>query len=325
MSCNIKRFALLLLLIVPCCAEVVFEPQDEKGTKATTGGRFRVAYDNAQPCIDTIVMVNVGTAMSVGDYSVLSEMAVRDSSIAFVMADNQPSFGIKQAMFGGNGPRDNLACLADYVMNNITSYVHKLCQDISHTKFILGGHSASGITAGEVVLGAPSKCNTTRIDGYLGINPFYKRLPISFKPWSGLNLSSVPSMLWGHSMDSCGVTVDSGGLFGYKSSSDEFRVLYQTQLDKKGCGHCDVTNEGCGRFQILRWTYSACKLSDRSESVKAAVASSIRKFAKAIQQDGPRVNFNRQFLAVSVSSPLKVKLFVNTDASSNGGLFTEEN
>ena len=291
---------------------VVFHPEDDKGVlvppNSRTQGLIRVAYDETVNCIDTVVMIAVGTAMSVGDYSTLSTVTARGTSIAVVVADHRPNNPFKQAWWGWDkDPRDKLYNLAVYVQANIASHVHQVCDNVP-TKFILGGHSASSLTVGEVVLQVSQEQGSSSeltIHGVVGLEPEYRRLPSNAQPWSGLDLTSIPTVMWGNSQDTCRVTVNAGGKYGYEQSSPDYRVLYQIQLEESGrnMGHCDLTDKGCA---------GVCALSDRNEFTKQAMATSMQKLATAVHVSNPSSYFTKDKLTLP-SSSLSLKMFLNND------------
>ena len=315
----------LLLLPVTTRAAVVFDPDDDKGvmvppTNSRTQGLIRVAYDETSPCIDTVVMIAVGTAMSVGDYSILSRLTAQGTSIAVVVADHRPNNLFKQAWVNWDtDPRDRLLALAMYVQNNIGFHVHHVCAD-RKTHFILGGHSASALTVGEVLLEVHRGTKSyLKVDGVVGLDPEYRRLPISPQMWNELDLTHIPSVMWGHSQDSCQVMVNTGGKYGYEKSSPYYRVLYQMQWEgPQNQGHCDLTNDGCMALASIPGVGSIpiCVLSDRHASTKQLMALSIQKLATAVDRPDPSAFFEEQKREAQTSfagTPRDLKVFWNTD------------
>jgi len=307
---SVALFAILLLVLCSprgARANVAYYPKKEESQKVKTSkgdALVWIAFDDSCECVDTIIFVGVGTAMTVTAYSSLASDVVTNSKTAMVMADHKPNDLFKQDWYDWQSEsRDKFAALANHTKENMAEYVHRMCQT---SQFVVGGHSSSGLTAIQAI-----HYGLIPADGYLGIDPILERIPSFLWPFPGAGAVydafelKIPVMIWGFSKDTCKVIQSKGSQLVYNKSDSSMRVLYQIQTNATDTGHCDFTDKGCP---------SVCTLSSNNETVwveRTLVAEAIRKVALVVAD--PSHYFNRTFLELSQSSLVTIVSYVNED------------
>lgn len=243
-------------------------------------GRMRSYYDQTkEDFCKTLLILGVGTGMRTNSYDELSnQIAMSSDSITFIV-DPNPWFLTK------NSER-KFARLVEYVRTNIGNLI-PVCQGIPVETLIIGGHSASGGAAWRAI---PL---LEKADGYLGLDP-YRLEPKDEK--------NIPTLNWGTSKTSCGVTLNNAAKASYVATVDAGRVFYQVNNNNDGKGHCDFSDNGC---------YGAiCSLSDNAETVRQTVAFSVNRFIQSLK-DNKTVS-KTDFLPPNEMS--QIMLFVNEDS-----------
>ena len=229
---------------------------------------------------ETVVLLIVGTAMSVGGYVDLAQAIVKQgsrsgsSTVVAIMDDNL--HGIQKQ--SGN----KAANVANAVVTNLSKYV-PVCSSQAvaggvPTRFFFGGHSAGGGGAMNVMNALP--LNTKPLDfdvaGFIGLSPFgmKKHLPLQ----KHLSLH-IPTLLWDFSLMSCFVCPKTAAQQVYNSVSPTVpRFFYQLQTKNTlnvvlGGDHCSYTDRGC---------FGMCSGGKTGRSfMHTAVAKSIDTFIRA--------------------------------------------
>jgi hypothetical protein len=231
-------------------------------------GHIRFHYDDAtENNCETVILLGVGTAMTVKDYDKLSSQVVADSSIVFVIMDHSPGNPIKLRQ------KMRYAKLADLVAENLTTMI-PVCQAQPRFGFIVGGHSASGATAVDA-LGLITKFAPA---GWLGLDPF--RFPNDEKtlvPYKAL----AGTLNFGLSKTTCMVTIGQAGKRGYENSNSSSRVFFQVESKQGFLGpitgasicHCSFTDGGCTGVCAIDETQSQLVRVTVGKATKQLVAS----------------------------------------------------
>jgi hypothetical protein len=201
-------------------------------------GIIRYHYDstaNRTNECSTILLIGVGTTMSVQDYDLLSiDIAKQNPDALVTIVDHAPGNPLKQS-------GERFARLVSAVGARVEHlfpmcFQQSLQQLINQTRpaFIIGGHSASGEAA---IKSLP----------YLkGVSPTGLILLSPFRITSSMPEIKIPTLLWGFSMTTCLVDIRHETEMAYRlSSADSGRVLYQLQNPSGEPRHCIFTNHGC--------------------------------------------------------------------------------
>jgi len=203
-------------------------------------GMIRYHYDtNKGPHCDSMLILGVGTFMTVNDYDNLSrKIAASSSSIMVIVADHNVNNIIKTSP-------ERYATLINALINQLDT-VLPMCdhasQDKGPSELLFGGHSASGQAAVEAW-----QQGLLSIEGYkvafVGLDP-YDIADRTIDESIGL---SIPSLSWGFTRTTCFVRTEKSAKAAYEITRDS-RVLYVMDNAEKGSGvtHCAFTDRGCG-------------------------------------------------------------------------------
>mmetsp|Transcript_12198 Transcript_12198/g.25952 ORF Transcript_12198/g.25952 Transcript_12198/m.25952 type:complete len:302 (-) Transcript_12198:72-977(-) len=237
------------------------------GRKTIRGVRGQYIHYHAEDSTcDSVVMLNVGTAMGVGAYSNLAaDIVQQDSNTVVIIIDNSPGIIVKTS-------EKNFAGIANAIADDLPNIV-SVCKALPTNKIIVGGHSAGGMAT---VVAIQKKLLNFDVAGYIGLAPYQ----IKEKSMS----IDVPSLLWGFSKTSCAVTYTQAALAAYQiSDPDKGRVFYQVQTNNwntlTGGPHCTFTNSGCAGL---------CSGGEKFSWVNNEVGHSIGVFVKATAGRGIR-------------------------------------
>jgi hypothetical protein len=269
------------------------------GTKKTLQqGQLQYHYDNSSdaPC-QTVVIINVGTFMSVTDYKKLgSALAIKGSEegVVAIIMDSNPGVITKQS-----GPK--FTKLGNAIYQQIGDLV-PACKDASAPQFVIGGHSGGGEGAVRAMVDGML---TFDVAGYVGLAPY----KISESKYD----IQVPALLWGLSTMSCGVNPEDAAIAAYNIAPLTNRVFYQVQTFNwnklLGGPHCSFTDKGCGVPGIR-----LCSGDPEYDYMPDAVGQSLAKFVNAIALQ----NFSKAGFELDLDG---IDLFVNQDeVTVNGAL-----
>lgn len=279
-----------LSLVDLCHGEII----DRNDT--VEGGQFRYFYDTAMgaAACQNVILLGVGTAMSVNDYKIISNDIVTGQNIVTIVYDFAAGFPFKNSEEG-----------YIKVINAIVAELHTLvpiCNDplTTNRTIIVGGHSASG--------GATWKCLKKLNfipNGFLGLDP-YKLDP------NGATQAAIPTLNIGFTKSTCLVCVDKAAMASYNTSGKDHRVLYLINNSEKNgkkdvALHCSFTDRGCMGF--------VCPSREGDASVRALVGFSIQAFVKSLATGV----YNKQDFVVQASAtsamemPVTYELYVNQD------------
>lgn len=261
---NANMMLLLFLVIVLSLVDLC-QGEIESNNPTIEGGNLRYFFDKAigAAACQNVVLLGVGTAMSVKDYNLISTEIVTGHNILTIVYDFAPGFPFK------NSEKDYIK-LINAVVANLSTLV-PICNDIADTKrtIVVGGHSASG--------GVAWKCLNRlnfQPDGFIGLDP-YKLDP------KGATQVEVPSLSFGFTKSTCRVQLDNAARASYNASGKDHRVLYLIDNnDKIGnkdvAVHCSFADNGCSG--------PVCPSRDGDPSVRALVGFSIQSFVRSLSK-----------------------------------------
>ena len=255
-------------------------------------GEMQAYYDDSSrsPCCSAVVLLNVGTAMTVGAYSDLATSIVQHSSgTVTVVMDTNPGWIQKQD--GGRYVQ-----IANAIASNITKLVpDSCCKHQPRNGYFIGGHSGGGEGAVHALM--MSKDLTFSVVGYIGLAPYN----IQDRRRNRMSIE-VSSLLWGFSQTTCAVCRQQAALAAYNVSPNSSRVFYDVQTNNYnpifGGPHCSFTDNGC------LWL---CSGGTTFSWIREAVGDSVNRFTSAVIAGKP---FQKEQLEIR---PSDIKLYVNGD------------
>ena len=226
-----------------------------------------------------ILMIGLGTAMSVVQYDLLSLQIIKiNPSVAVFLIDPNPGWPVKLNS-------EDFARLVEATLNQLPT----LLPTFTDAQIIIGGHSAGGKAA----IGALSLLSFTPA-GYFGLDPF----PVYNSTKDAIH---VPAILWGFSQTTCAVFTSYAAKGAYGNGNPSHRVLYQIQnTASQALTHCSFTDNGCFGF--------LCPCSENNGIIRDLVGKSVKLFVTALLEGV----FEQEKLELEASS-ISVKIFVNTD------------
>jgi hypothetical protein len=234
---------------------------------------------------DTVVLINVGTAMSVDNYKLLSESIVNGSSTIAIIIDSNPR----------NLPKDDglkYATITNAIVQNISNII-PTCKHTNRPLYFIGGHSGGGKGAMNAI---QENRLTFPVAGMIGLDPFQ----ISKTDLSVLHID-LPSLYWGFSTTSCLVSINEAAKAAYFISNPTRRIFYQVQT-KGNDLHCSFADSGCSFF-------SMCSGGKAFAWIHAQVGITFHRFVLAVK-------FNSFVKNQFVIDRLDVDLYVNNDTVS---------
>ena len=245
----------------------------DSGVQNQSSPRYQYRYystNGASTSPTTIVLVCVGTAMSVSDYGDLATQTVtNDNSILFCMVDHNPGNIVK---LNGNRAADALNDLATNFHDRFGGLV-----STSNPVFAIGGHSAGG----SAVVDAMETSLLSFVPvAYVGIDPFGSPAPLGTGPLSRKSIP-VPTLAVGFTVTTCGVNINEAGKKAYEICTDStHRVLLQIQnplVRGEQITHCIFTDSGCA--SVL------CPSHNEGAWVRQLVGKSIPLFLSHANRD----------------------------------------
>ena len=257
--------------------------------------------EGAPACTD-IMVLGVGTAMSVDDYEALSQQMVETAAPGLVVIVSDPNPGRLVKTSAAKYVR-----LFETIRHRVGDWIPSCREeeDTTHPqptehnrKFYSAGHSASGQAALVAAQQTMYSSTTLTPDGFVGLDPY----DISTKTMLANVPISMPTLAWGFSTTTClvGVNKAAKGAYDYSSVSMG-RVLYQVDNTNDESGavvvdhgstemleHCVFADDGCGVGGI---TVCPTERNHTNRHVLfEAIATSIRIFLTVLreqQQDPP--------------------------------------
>jgi len=267
-----------------------------------SSGDSVVPSDDTTSRCQAVVILIVGTAMSVGDYVQLATTIVsksgssNGSSYVVAIMDNNTKNIKKQS-----GTQS--VNVANQVVENLSTYV-PVCVN-QQPLYYFGGHSAGGAGA---IIAINSSTNEQPalnfpVAGYIGLSP------TGFK---ASNILSIPTLLWDFSLMTCAVCPKTAAQLAYnivdiQDNVQVPRIFYQVQATNTvnymlGGDHCTYTDSGCAGM-------CGGTKTDRSD-MHDAVAESIHNFWVAMTNG----NYNKQqFILNNNNIEQNTILYTGTD------------
>eukprot|EP00980_Cylindrotheca_fusiformis_P010699 scaffold2400_cov187-Cylindrotheca_fusiformis.AAC.4 len=254
-------------------------------------GIIRYHYDSSpkKSACSTILILGVGTSMSVSDYDKLSWQVAMDTSIFIVFADHNEHEIIKTSP-------ERFAHLANAISDQI-ALIAPFCSN-EGANIMIGGHSASGEASMKAL---QNGLYDFRPHGFVGLDPF----EVSTKTFgTNENIIGIPSINWGFTKTTCLVTREKAAAGAYQRTLKAARVLYAIENKHNGCKitHCVFSDHGCGVSPF------SCSTHEEYEWVFGYVANSIHLFVDAVREDLP---FSKQYFQLETEH--EVIYYVNND------------
>ena len=244
-------------------------------------GAYKYFYDESVlDACDTVLFLQVGSAMGVKDYNNLATLIVEDSSVVTIVGDHNPRFPVK--LFSGQ------------FVNFYNEMVPALQRLVPACKYktpmiLVGAHSASGSAA---IKALPRL--DRQPDGFVGLDPF----PI--KTGNMKIADTIPSLEWGFAKTTCRTKVEQAAKPAYQITNHKHRVFYRVDNIAQAVAHCVFTDKGCGFI---------CGKKADGGWVPAAVARSIHLFVNAIKTG----SFGKEQFILPNSDKAQFEMFVNAE------------
>lgn len=256
-------------------------------TKHIRDGLIRYHYVDESNC-SSIIILGVGTAMSVFDYDKVSTKVAFGNSTPVVIIDHNPDNIIKTSA-------EKYANLVNAIKINISTLM-PICSNVK-TNIIVGGHSASGEASLKAL---QENLLDFKPVGYIGLDP-YEISPRTFDEKDFI--LNIPALYWGFSKTTCLVTKEKAAEAAYEITSVDARVLFQIQNDKTDCEmtHCVFSDQGCG-FYI-------CGTEAKYEWIFDYLDNSIYLFLLAIKENIP---FTKEYFQFT-EHQRDIHIYVNQD------------
>jgi hypothetical protein len=284
----------VFLLFTDCisCKPVSFQRKESiiTGDGSLEGGQYRYFFDSTVSTFcDSVVMLGVGTGMTTEDYSLVSSAIVRGQpNLIVLVTDHSPDWLVKSSekdyVRVTNAINDNLAIILPLCSNTR-----------SHSpKILVGGHSASGGTAWRCL----HQLNFLP-HGFIGLDPFR----IDPHDTSQDKRPRIPTINYGFTALTCGVSPDYAALASYEASGDwKRRILYRFDSSNvSALSHGSFTDHGCFG--------SICPAGYQADDVRSLVAKSVPIFLQSLSTG----NFTKSAFNVLTQPNLTVELFANGD------------
>jgi hypothetical protein len=249
---------------------------------------FEAYYENSATTCSAVIAINVGTGMSVNDYTELAKSIVAantaNTSTVAIIVDNNPGCLFNVGLKKDDGAK--FARVVNKAMMNLRNDI-PIC---TNPLYFIGGHSGGG--KGAMIAIQMGNLNFS-VAGYVGLDPYQitQEDPIPIR---------MPSLFWGFNKTTCAVNIDQAAKAGYNDSNSTHRLFYQVQTnhDNKMIGgpHCSFTNKGCFRM---------CK-GTNLPWIKSQVATTFHRFASAVLSQ----NFDKGKFVIEQN---EVILYANLD------------
>jgi len=272
-----------LIIFYSLLCKTVFASEATIATKvgAVRAGSYKYFYDESVTnACDTVLFLNVGTAMGVKDYDNISTAIVSGNPVVTIVGDHAPRFPIKLSS----------RSYAKYY-NEMVPILQRLvpaCKDKKNPIILVAAHSASGQAAIKALPNLDRKP-----DGFVGLDPFSINLRMKID-------DSIPSLEWGFSKTTCRVKINNAAKAAYKITNSKNRVFYRVDNVSEDVAHCVFTDKGCSFI---------CGLKADGGWIPAAVATSIQSFITAIKTG----SFNKSNFELPGQGEGKFELFVNEE------------
>ncbi|KAI2502070.1 hypothetical protein MHU86_12389 [Fragilaria crotonensis] len=287
---------LLLFLVIVLSLVDLCQGEIESNDPTIEGGNLRYFFDKASGDIacQNVVLLGVGTGMSVQDYDLVSTEIVSGHNILTVVFDFAPGYPLK------NSEEDYIK-LINAVVANLSTLV-PICNATAGTKrtIVVGGHSASGAVAWKCL-----KRLNFQPDGFIGLDPFVVHR-------NGAKQIEIPSLSFGFTKSTCLALVYWAAKALYTVSGKDRRVLYLIDNNKKQGSkdiavHCSFSDKGC--FGLI------CPEEEGDPWVRELVGFSIQTFFRSLSKKAiiKKDYEHPKFTTCPASTPITYHLYVNED------------
>jgi hypothetical protein len=315
-------FLLLLTFLWLALAQANINSTNVNGLSYPGGnGDIRFHFDDSvQHGCQTVIMMGVGTGMSVDDYDKLANEVVRGSSIVFIMTDPHPRNPTIIPDREAPDPLKNchekdFAQFALNITKRLSNLIHVCRGTNSKPRFFVGGHSASGQSA----IGALSYMYEQQFypHGFIGLDPDSSftpwDIPLRVCPFNFTGLGKLPVTLnIGFERGTCWVNPAESAAFVYNNSKNTSRVLIKIKNpESTSINHCSFTDNNCPRpiFELeLGIIFCGRWNEQRSALVRKTAAEAIRVLAEATGSADPAA-----YKAIAVDG-LEFCVAVNNDS-----------
>lgn len=225
---------------------------------ALRSGAYKYFFDaSVEDACDTVLLMNVGTAMSVKDYDIIATDIVKDQKVTVIIGDHNPRFPVK--LFS-NGFKKYYNEMIPSLQRIVPS-----CKDTKDPMILVGGHSASGKAVVEALPNLDSKPA-----GFVGLDPF----PIKERKMKIDD--SIAVLTWGLEKTTCRAKVQQTAKAAYNIASSDRRVFFRVDNMSQKIQHCVFTDGGCAVI---------CGKGKSGVWVPPAVGKSIEVFIASIKKD----------------------------------------
>ena len=287
----VRTVALLLLVLLPtlCCAEIVSKKSDRSSPY-----KYEYYFDDAiSSSCDSVVMINVGTAMSTDAYSKLANAIVtadyqQDESTSGTIAiivDSNPNRIVKD-----DGKK--YAEVVNAIAGSLSSIIPKCT---TPPLYFIGGHSGGGKGA---INALNLKIIKFPVAGLVGLDPF--EITASEQIQQNMRID-IPSLQWGFNETSCLVTKEKAAEAAYNISNKNHRIFYRVNTRKPLTivtgPHCSFANQGC---------FGACQGTIGLPWIRTQVGITFNHFVMAIKSN----NFEKNQFKINETDAV---LLVNDD------------
>lgn len=252
---------------------------------------IRYHYDPSKKksACSTVLILGVGTAMSVSKYDKLSAQIAIETSVLVIISDHNEHHIRKDSP-------QRYARLANAINKQLPNLV-PLCAK-TPDNVMIGGHSSSGEASMKAI---QNDLFDFQPQGFVGLDPF----EISEDTFgSNSFIMNVPALNWGFTRTTCLVVREKAAAGAYNMTSKAARVLYAIGNDGRDCKitHCVFSDHGCG---IAPFT---CSTREEYEWVFQYVAKSIRLFVAAVSEG---MTFSNEYFQLETDH--EVLQYVNDD------------
>jgi hypothetical protein len=283
-------FVFLSFLLIGGAGEnvIVSNTEEIKDGSNAVLGVIRYHYDSSMASCSSVLVLGVGTFMSVTDYDKVSEQIALGKPIVVVVADHNMDQLKKTSS-------TKFAHLINEFQEHIGDLI-QICAE-GHADIVIGGHSASG----EASLGA-WQLGLLEMEpiGFVGLDPY----EISENTIDMEMQLDLPALFWGFTRTTCLVAKEKAAEAAYGLTAEKARVMYVIH-NEDGCRitHCVFTDHGCGVRPLI------CSTEDTFDWVYQYVAKSIHLFLDAVQNNSA---FSKEHFELH-DVPEEVTLYVNHD------------
>jgi hypothetical protein len=259
----------------------------EKTSKKELGS-VHYYYDSVIASCSTVLILGVGTYMSINDYDRISKATASGQPIVVIISDHNAHNLVKTSP-------TKYALLVNAIQVYLSDLI-PICNKNQDARIIVGGHSASGEAA---VKALQENLLSFEPVGFVGLDPY----EISAKTVDMTKTLTMPAMFWGLSETTCKVDRMKAARSAYKLAMPKARILYVLDNDQSAITHCVFSDTGCGEWPLV------CETEEVFDWVHGTVAKSIHMFVEAIT-DG---NYSKGQFELPKDTPRDVVIYANED------------